>query len=258
MTRICVLSLIVTLASCRADVEPSASKPAAASAQASSGPEHVEPQPAEVEPAEPEPAPLEPAPPEPALPVDAKAPTMIDQTQIWRQSDNDQPPWNQIDIVSAMFGAPPSVGEAVTILPQDKALPTIELRITEVIKHDELADEGGQPWWEPVLAPVTDKAYFELPGSQFPGDVVVVYPATPSATLLDPTTLSADDLPPKILLAGVKVAVDVNADGRPDAIELSVCTEDPKRAECGEATGTEIYRSEGGVWSLVHRFEPAT
>jgi hypothetical protein len=254
MTRICLLSLVVALASCRADVEPASSKQL--EPKQAAPPAEVEVQAPKPEP-EPEPEP-ESAPAEPAPAVDAKAPTMIDQPQLWRQSDNDQPPWDQIDVVSAMFGVAPNVGETVTILPKDKALPTIELRITEVIKHDELADEGGQTWWEPVLEPITDKAYFELPGSQFPGDVVVVYPATPSATLLDLDKLSAGDLPAKILIAGVQIAVDVNGDGRADAIELSVCTENPKRTECGEATGTEIYRSEDGVWSLVHRFEPAT
>jgi hypothetical protein len=160
--------------------------------------------------------------------------------------------------VSAKFGSPPNVGAAVTILPKQAGLPGVELAIIRVTKHDDLADEGVPPWWEPVFESVKDRAYFTLPGPQFPGDVVVVYPASPMATLLDAKLLTADDVPPGILLKGVRIAVDVDGDGRPDAIELSVCTDNPKRASCGEATATEIHRCEAGVWSLVHRFEPVS
>lgn len=228
-------------------------------------PEPVEPEAVELEAVEPEP--VEPPAPEPAAPEPAPlaavaAPTMVATAPVWRQSKSEGPPWSRVEIATVRFGLRPTAGETVTILPRHPSLPPLELTIRKVVTHG--APRDGIPrWWEPVLEKVTERAYFDVPtpkdrSAQLPVDVVVVYPATPTATLLDPKGLDPADLPPSVLPKGVEIAVDVDGDGRPDTIESTVCTENPKRARCGEATAWEVHRREGDGWTLVHRHEPAT
>ncbi len=228
----------------------------------------VEPAPADVAPA---PADVAPAPVDVApAPVDvapasvdvAPAPMMVASATVWRQSKTDAPPWSRVEIATVRFGVRPTVGETVTILPRHPTLPVLELEIRKVVRHGAPAD-GIPRWWEPVLERVTERAYLDVRApkdrsAQLPVDVVVVYPATPSATLLDPKAVDPGDLPPGVLPKGVEIAVDVNGDGRPDAIESTVCTENPRRARCSEATAWEVHRRKGTGWQLVHRFEPAT
>jgi hypothetical protein len=214
------------------------------------------------EPAVVEPAVVEPAVVEPEAPPPVAAPMMVATAPVWRQSKSEGPPWSRVEIATVRFGVRPTAGEKVTILPRHPSLPPLELTIRKVVTHG--APRDGIPrWWEPVLEKVTERAYFDVRtpkdrSDQLPVDVVVVYPATPTATLLAPKGLDPADLPPSVLPKGVEIAVDVNGDGRPDTIESTVCTESPKRARCGEATAWEVHRREGDGWTLVHRHEPAT
>jgi hypothetical protein len=228
-------------------------------------PEPVEPEPVEPEVVEPEPVAPEPVEPEPVAPEPAPpvvAPMMVATAPVWRQSKSEGPPWSRVEIATVRFGLKPTVGERVTILPRHPSLPPLELAIRKVVTHG--APRDGIPrWWEPVLEKVTERAYFDVRtpkdrSAQLPVDVVVVYPATPTAALLDPKGLDPASLPPSVLPKGVEIAVDVDGDGRPDTIESTVCTESPKRARCGEATAWEVHRREGEGWTLVHRYEPAT
>ncbi|MCX4240483.1 hypothetical protein [Paraliomyxa miuraensis] len=197
-------------------------------------------------------APAPTAEPDPAAPeietTPIAAPTMLSAAALWRESKS------RVEISGIAFGLRPTAGEAVTVLPRHPTLPALELSITKVKTHGNPRDDIPR-WWEPVLEEVTEPAWVDVRAAV---DVVVVYPATPSATLLDPTRILPDDLPPSVLPKGVEIAVDVDGDGRPDAIEASVCSENPRRARCFEATAWEIHRREGDGWQLVHRFEPAT
>lgn len=262
--RICASCVLAVLAGCRSEaVPPTVPSEDAAEVAAAEGPVPSEPF-AAPEAVEPEPG-VEPEPavePEPEPPAPIPAPTLLCTAEVFRESKSGKPPWSRVEIEGLRFGLRPTPGETVTIVPRDPALPVLELSIVNVRTHG--APRDGIPrWWEPVLAKVEDRAYFELRAPrdrrpEYPADVVVVYPATPSAVLLDPKAVSPDDLPPGVLPKGVELAVDVDGDGRPDAIESTVCTENPKKAKCFEATAWEVHRREGDGWQLVHRFEPAT
>lgn len=262
MGRMGLFVVSVLFVVCRPDADPPVTP--SPSGAAATAPRGEAPAAVEVARSDPDPGP-DPGPaaaPTPPQPSPVPAPTMIGTADLWRESKSGGPPWSRVEIFGARFGLRPAVGEAVTILPRHPTLPVLELSITKVKTHGSPRDDIPR-WWEPVLEDVTEPAYVDLRtprdrSPQHPIDVVVVYPATPSATLLDPKRIDPDDLPPEVVPKGVEIAIDVDGDGRPDALEASVCSDDPKRARCFEATAWEIHRREGDGWQLVHRFEPAT
>ncbi len=252
--------MVMLLGACRPGAEPvdATTSPAEAPApvvspEPASEPEPVETPATEVVEASPEPAPAPVAEPEPV-----EAPTRIAKVTVWRDSKagTGTAPWKRVSIEEVQFGIRPSKGETVTVLPLKASLPPLELTITRIKKRD----YGDYPSWDVSFSRVTDRAYFKIKGSnpQMPADVVVVYPATPSATVLKTKGLSPDDLPGHAPPRSVELAVDVNGDGKPDTVELTVCTDNPKRAKCGEATAWETHRLVDGEWTLVYRFEPIT
>jgi len=205
--------------------------------------------------------PAEVTPPPVPLPVlDVESPTWIGTQRVWRESKTDRPPWDQVTITELRFGFRPKRGAAVTVLPDDPSLPTLELKIERIVGHRAVKEDDIQASWDAVLEPVTDRAYHDVEGTTptFPVGVVAVYPATPSARVLDPATLDPAQLPAGTPPGGVSLAVDVNGDGQPDTVERSICTDDPKIADCGEATAWELQRRVEGAWTLVHRFDPST
>ena len=58
--------------------------------------------------------------------------------------------------------------------------------------------------------------------------------------------------------AHIEWGVDVDGDGRPEALMIRYCSDDPKQVECFEATSHALYRRAGRRWRKVFVFEPVS
>ena len=185
---------------------------------------------------------------------------MIARAAVLRDSPSGKPPWVTAQIISAPFGVAVEKGKSVSLLPVDSTAPPVTATIRAVTIRDEFVDEGIAPWWAVDIGPIVHPAYVSAGDVNAPAlafKVVVVYPAMTDAKRIDPKGWVAELSPPTSIEA-IKAAVDVNHDGRPDIVERSVCTQNPRRPSCGEATAHEILRREGQTWARLYRFEPAT
>lgn len=149
-------------------------------------------------------------------------------------------------------GRKPRVGRSVTVVPTFKA-PAVDVKIVKVRR---LAHYEENVVWGVELEPIAHPAYAAIKQS-YP-EVVVLYPASPGATFMDAAAIhkSGSRLPRGFGRANVEWGVDVDSDGKPDALRLRYCTEDRKRVECFEATGHKIFRRAGRRWRQVYDWKP--
>lgn len=168
-----------------------------------------------------------------------------------RESANRKPPWTKAEVSDAYFYFKPKLGAEVSVLPLCER-PPFRLQIIDirVDKIDELTR------WVARLAPVQDAAYLEPTESVYACNVIVAYPAQEKLASLDAKTLKKGWLPKGITSKHVKVAVDTNSDGKPDALLATYCTENRKAVECYEATATVLYQRGAKGWRKLYTWEP--
>ena len=187
---------------------------------------------------------------------------------IWRLSDTkgDQgllPPWKEVRVTNVFgFKKRPVVGRKVTIIPLDVDVAPFDLRIVKRTEQKECDDPELSSWWEVDLELVKDKRIFDIApalnrAAEYPFEVAVIYPAVSFAKQIVKTQLKEEILPRRVLVSTVKAAIDLTNDGKPDALILEYCCDNPKRSlsECDYTCG-KTFKKIRGVWKLIDTSAP--
>src|SRR5262245_37351747 len=140
---------------------------------------------------------------------------------VWRQSlvkdqhANSQSRWNAVTITNVFgFKKKPVVGKPVTVLTLGLDISPFDLRILKAAKQEDGCDESLPPWWEVEFEPVKQRRLFEVSpppdrSTEYPFDVVMLYPAVKGAQLIKHADLNARMLPKGVYLKTVKAAIDL-------------------------------------------------
>lgn len=149
------------------------------------------------------------------------------------------------------FHRQPETGSRVTVLPLSYG-PPFELAITSSKLRDDVPDEL---WWEVELEAIRDPAVLAaapVPGrdAAYPFDAVVLHPVRPSARLVRPADVR--DLPRGVEPTLIHTAVDLEGDGRVDALSTKYCCNDPgaRLDSCDPLCG-EHYRRGPSGWRWI-------
>jgi hypothetical protein len=193
-----------------------------------------------------------PAGPPPKVDVIGRA-TMTRSSERQSSDGNALPPWTNVTLQNVFgFDREPSVGDKVTVVAPDGA-PNLELAITRVKMRDE-----EDLWWEVELEPIKEKHFAEAyrPRDRY-FEVVVLYPPVPGARSISPNKLSSRDLPPDVKRKEIKEAIDLDGDGRSDAILVEYCCQTSERPSgaCDLHCGKTFVRNKG-VWEQRSQWTP--
>lgn len=179
------------------------------------------------------------------------------------------PPWLKVSVETQVIGpTEPVVGDMVTAIPVDIDIAPIGLQIRGVRLelnpfNEEISrrgtDEKLPDSWRLDLEPVTNRAFFDAKPqgnrvTEYPFDVVVLYPATPAARLLDSRLVARDVLPPNVRPETVSVALDLEGDGSADLLIVETCGGDWSKPggddNCENTTGF-VYERVGASWRII-------
>jgi hypothetical protein len=182
---------------------------------------------------------------------------VIGEGVILRTSPTTAPPWDKVTIANIFgFKKAPRTGATVTVVPAH-GLPVVTLKVIGSQKRSEL----GRSFSAIDVAEVKDEAYLTAapqPGRRpdSPDDVMVLYPAVKVAQAIAASAVSAGDLPPKVSPDLVKIAVDLNGDGQPDALVVELCCYSrAKPVGCDLICGEKYLRT-GKAWKLIDKSQP--
>lgn len=188
--------------------------------------------------------------------------TIIGEAIIWRtektEGSND---WSDI-VVANIFGFKNDVpvGELVQLFPLRKELPIIELGVIKTNKRDELDTDI---WYEVELENIPEEyeEYWNIKSSserrpEYPSDLLFVYPAINSCTLLQDIHFETKDLPINISNDVIKGALDFDGDELPDAIVCTFCCSTRQPVGDCEYTCGEIYIKVNNKWTMINSSQP--
>jgi hypothetical protein len=193
---------------------------------------------------------------------------------VWRKSQRQDahgaylPPWTSVTIDGSLIGPHrPKVGSSVTILPLVAGVGPIALAIRGVEFEPNPFNEGNDARgkdqklpdsWVLELDAVADRAFYEAgPVSkrreEVPFDVVLLYPAQPSARLLAAGSIPREMLPEQVNPVTIAAAIDITGDDVPELLIVETCGGDwsvPGGDGCDNTTGFWYERVEG-IWRIV-------
>jgi len=168
-------------------------------------------------------------------------------------NNNEMPPWKSVEIIPLHFYFRPKVGTLISVFPVRKELPHLTLAIKKIVK-DEI---DGTVRWEIELDKIKEREYFSIkaPSNRrrnYPSGVIAVYPAVKTLSFVSFRALKKQKLPRGVTLKHIVFAVDINGDGKADAMETRFCEDNPKMASCFEGTAFVLYRRGKKGWKKIH------
>jgi hypothetical protein len=183
------------------------------------------------------------------------------------QRGNDLPPFTRARLARLDLPVRWRTGSRVTVVPLTSALPAFATTVAAVaaIPEGQVCDPEQQRF-RVTFGPVRLRAVLrhrplrERSGRAAPIHVAVVYPATPKARYLAPRSITAGDIPASFIRDQVTGALDLDGDGRPDALFLHYCRKDgrpqPGATDRCDDTASEIKLRRGGTWVRHRLYEP--
>jgi hypothetical protein len=95
-------------------------------------------------------------------------------------------------------------------------------------------------------------------GEKAPFDVCVIYPAVAAARALERNTFEKAQLPKKVLLHQIVVALDVTGDEQPEILLVEYCCDKPQaqRNECDLTCSAVYVREANGQWRIAETQTP--
>ena len=168
------------------------------------------------------------------------------------------PPWKEITVAYFGFKKKPAVGSEVTIIPLDVNLGSFDLSITKVTLQENPCDENLPPSWQVDLEPIKDRKVFEIASTERNAliDVVVIYPAVSFAQQIAKQQLRRDMLPRGVAINTAAAAIDLTNDGKPDALILDYCCDNPRKSKGCDYTCGKTFKKIGNIWKLVDTSGP--
>lgn len=188
--------------------------------------------------------------------------TVIGEAVIWRSEEVDgSNDWTSVAVTN-IFGFKNDIpaGDIVQIIPLINKLPVLGLKIIDSKKME--GYDENDIWYNIKLEEVENKEYWTFEGpedrrAEFPLDVLVVYPAVKSCSLMETKNIKTEDLPSNITLELILGALDFDEDGSADAIVCKFCCK--TRTQVGDCDYTcgEVYLKVGEKWMMVDSSMPA-
>ncbi len=187
---------------------------------------------------------------------------VIGEAMVWRVSETEESiDWDSIEVTNVFgFKKAPSISSTVQVIPMTLELPILYLNVTETIPRDDF-DRGSPQWYEVYLNNIQNSQYFEFDGpeqrrAEYPMDLLIVYPPMANCSYLDNESINEEDLPNDISSPMLKGALDFDGDGKPDAVIVEFCCDEPKYKNCDLTCG-ETYIKYQGEWYMVDSSRPA-
>ena len=150
--------------------------------------------------------------------------------------------------VEAPYGtaALPPIGETIQLIPHQKELPIIELKIIEDGRLENISENYKEYWSTESLPGINQK---------YPSEVVIVYPPIKNLTLLDINKEAYFETSSK---EDIKAALDFDGDKKPDLLVEEYC------GKGGEINGEfycELYEGATTIkinnkWFLIGHWSP--
>lgn len=169
------------------------------------------------------------------------------------------PPYYSAEI-SGGLNKEPHVGDDVAIIPLIEGIEPFFLAIRSAEMKSEACSDGE--YWEVKFDPIKSRKVLDAKpregrADEYPFDIFLIYPAVDFAKNIAATDLQTKDLPNGIVPIVVHVAIDIDADGKPDLLEVHYCCGKPRKpaAEC-DLTCTKMYRKFAGKWKLTDEDQP--
>lgn len=154
----------------------------------------------------------------------------------------------------------PNMRGQATVIPYDPALPTIQVAIKGIgARKGAECTSKREYYWLLDLADISDGAYLAYRAGQggHIGDAVIVYPPRPQAKAMDKDRVAPAELPRGYTPRQLANAIDFDADGRADYIEVSYCCIRAREAACssGDRCRKAFRRNPRGWSEIWHREE---
>jgi hypothetical protein len=156
--------------------------------------------------------------------------------------------------------ARPNMRGHVTVIPYDPALPTIQVAIKGIgARKGAECTSKREYYWLLNLADIADGPYLAYRAGQegHIGDAVIAYPPRPKAKVMDKDRVAPVELPRGYTPKELATAIDFDADGRADYVEVSYCCIRARNGVCpsGDRCRKAFRRNPRGWSEVWHREE---
>lgn len=154
----------------------------------------------------------------------------------------------------------PQMSGTVSVIPYNRALPTVQIRIGGIGARKEQDCTSLKLYHWPIeLEDIADGAYAGYRGAQqgHLGDAVILYPPRPEAKAMARENVAPADLPKSAVPSELFAAFDFDADGRADLVEMKTCCGklDKDRACAPGDSCVKSYRRGPKGWRLINQRE---